>query len=393
MHQVWRLSEYCEGNLGVCFTDDGLFLGRTPLIERQGAKFAVRGRTEIERLLSRAYGSDLAVDRLLPGLATVTAALNANDPGLARIAAVHLRIPDLPDRIAREGMEAEDALIRLARGDATKWNPAQHPRTGTPPNPGWFAPTGGSTDESSSEQSTPGIDDPVALPPGQRNDELGDLLQWIANAKPGDEQAIRSEISRRYSDVGDTLNSALDTVLEMGGGFQARQKVLDGIEPLSRIDPDADPSTDLLIGAGLLLLGMIPPGAAVETVSAAWELGWAARGLYFSEQLGADLPATFRTIDSFSDGVATSIKSIDLNAATYQDVARLTYRLNDYIDKLALYEGSKMGDITISSSEISGRALSLAVPKGSMTAAQRAAIEAARVRAQAFGVDLTITTF
>ena len=82
MHQVWRLSEYCEDNLGVCFTDDSLFLGRTPLIERQGARFAVRGRTEIERLLSQAYGSDLAVDRLLPGFATVAAALNANDPGL-----------------------------------------------------------------------------------------------------------------------------------------------------------------------------------------------------------------------------------------------------------------------------------------------------------------------
>jgi hypothetical protein len=76
MHQVWRLSDYCEGNLGVCFTDDGLFLGRTPLIERQGTRFAVRGRTEIERLLSRAYGSDLAVDRLLPGLATVHEAVN-----------------------------------------------------------------------------------------------------------------------------------------------------------------------------------------------------------------------------------------------------------------------------------------------------------------------------
>src|SRR5579863_7870287 len=105
MHQVWRLSEYCEDNLGVCFTDDGLFLGRTPLIERQGARFAVRGRTEIERLFSRAYGAHLAVDRLLPGFATVAAALNANDPGLARIAAVHLRIPDLPDQAARARLE------------------------------------------------------------------------------------------------------------------------------------------------------------------------------------------------------------------------------------------------------------------------------------------------
>jgi len=66
-------------------------------------------------------------------------------------------------------------------------------------------------------RAPPGIDDPVVLPPGQHNDELGDLLQWIANAKLGDEQAIRSEISRRYSDIGDTLNSALDTVLEIGG--------------------------------------------------------------------------------------------------------------------------------------------------------------------------------
>jgi hypothetical protein len=121
MQQVWRLSEYCEGNLGVCFTDDGLFLGRTPLIERQGARFAVRGRTEIERLLSRAYGAHLAVDRLLPGFATVAAALNANDPGLARIAAVHLRIPDLPDQAARDRLEAEDILIKsIDRGSAAR---------------------------------------------------------------------------------------------------------------------------------------------------------------------------------------------------------------------------------------------------------------------------------
>jgi hypothetical protein len=121
MQQVWRLSEYCDDNLGLCFSKDGLFLGRTPLIERQGARFAVRGRTEIECLLSRAYGSDLAVDRLLAGLATVKAALNANDPGLARIAAVHLRIPDLPDQAARDRLEAEDVLIKsIDRNSATQ---------------------------------------------------------------------------------------------------------------------------------------------------------------------------------------------------------------------------------------------------------------------------------
>jgi hypothetical protein len=40
---------------------------------------------------------------------------------------------------------AEDALIKYARdgGGSTDWNPALHPRTGAPPNPGWFAPTDG----------------------------------------------------------------------------------------------------------------------------------------------------------------------------------------------------------------------------------------------------------
>ena len=118
MHQIWRLSEYHQGNLGLACTEDGLFLGRTPLIERQGARFAVRTRTEIERLLSRAYEADLAVDRLLPGLATVMTAMNANDPGLARIAAVHLRIPDLPDQAARERLEAEDVLIKSIDRDS-----------------------------------------------------------------------------------------------------------------------------------------------------------------------------------------------------------------------------------------------------------------------------------
>ena len=45
------------------------------------------------------------------------------------------------------------------------------------------------------------------------------------------------------------------------------------------------------------------------------------------------------------------------------------------------------------SSAISSRALSLAIPKGSMTTVQRAAIEAVRARAQAFDVDFIVTEF
>lgn len=343
----------------------------------------------------------------MPGLATVAAAFNANDQGLARIAAVHLRIPDLPDKAARNAMEAADTLIKSA-----DWNPALHPRAGTPPNPGWFAPTDGaggqslSTRTAQNDDSThrsdapPNADDArVRLRPGpQRIDELADFIEWMANAKPEDEQAIRAEIKRYFYDVGDqgsaaALNSHLAALLKSGTTQGDRQRILDLMDVYTRADP-AENVRNRDIATGLsLLLGSVPPAAAVISHADAWQLGWAARGRYFDQQLGGNLPAGFRTIDRFVDGVATSIKSIDLNAATYQDAARLTYRLNDYIDRVATYDGGKLGFTVVDSSAISSRALSLAIPKGSMTTVQRAAIEAVRARAQAFDVDFIVTEF
>ena len=147
-HKVWRLSENSgDDNLGLACTEQGLVLGRTLLIERHDGSFVVRERNEIEQLLSRAYQSIVVVDRLMLGLATVAAALNANDQALARIAAVHLRIPDLPDRAARDAMEAADILIKYARneGGGSIWNSALHPReifkasADDPKHPGWPA--------------------------------------------------------------------------------------------------------------------------------------------------------------------------------------------------------------------------------------------------------------
>jgi hypothetical protein len=204
------LSEASDDNLGLACTEQGSVLGRTPLIERRNGRFVVRERSEIEHLLKRAYPTGLPFERLMLGLTTVASAFNANDPGLARIAAVHLRIPDLPDEAAREEMEAADVLIKS--GD---WNPALHPRTGTPPNPGWFATTDGSsvqpspiriaqnlTPNQTSDASPSAGDDWVRLPPGKRIDELADFAEWPANAKPEDEKAIRAEIKRYFEDIG-----------------------------------------------------------------------------------------------------------------------------------------------------------------------------------------------
>ena len=148
MHQMWRLSEAAPQNLGLACTDDGLLLGRTSLIERRDGRFVVRARGEIERLLKCAYDGEPPVDRLMSGLARVASALNANDQCLARIAAVHLQMPDLASAAVRDALAAENSLIKYAGDEGTgaaNWNPELHPRTGTPPNPGWFATTGGAS--------------------------------------------------------------------------------------------------------------------------------------------------------------------------------------------------------------------------------------------------------
>jgi hypothetical protein len=133
--------------------------------------------------------------------------------------------------------------------------------------------------------------------------------------------------------------------------------------------------------------------AAAETASEGWKYGWAKRGRYFEEKLGRTLHPNFPVIDRFVDGIVTSIKSIDLNAATYQNAARLAYRLNKYIDDVAEFRGAKWAGDEVKFSAIEGRAVRLAVPKGSMTTIQRDAIEAVRARAATLGVDLTVTAF
>jgi hypothetical protein len=399
IRQFWRLTEGGEDNLGPAITGDGLVLGRTPLIERRDGHFVVREKAEIERLLSRAYQTDLAADRLMPGLATVASALNANDPCLAHIAAVHLRIPDLPNQAARDEMEAAEILIK-----STDWNPALHPRAGVPPNPGWFAPTAGSDGDSSPAGTAqndaptqrsdiaPNINDNwVRLPPGQYIDELHDFLEWLANAKPQDEAAIRAEIKRYYYDVGDafggdTLNHVFSDVLEAGNNAEWRQQLLDSIEAYAKTDPAEMGLMHGLLPATILAIPSIAAenlevqGELLETPTAAstlsvdpWTLGWAKRGQYFDELFrDGSLPPLFRTIDNFTDGIATSIKSIDLNAATYQDAARLTYRLNKYIGDLGEYEGGILSNMEVSLPKISARTLKLIMPKGVMTDIQRA---------------------
>src|SRR5580692_3559645 len=422
IHRIWRLSETsAPNNLGLACTDQGLLLGRTPLIERRDGRFVVRERDAIEQLLSHAYRTSYSAGRIMPGLATVAAALNAGDQGLARIAAVHLRLPDLPDRVARDAMEAMDVLLKYARnesgGDA--WNPALHPRAGTPPNPGWFAPTDG--DESSSARTAQN-DDPTRrsdagasagqdwarLRPGpKRIDALADFPEWFVNATPQDEDAIRAEIKRYYADVGwdaaaHDLNAKLSVLLRPGVTREMRQRVLDSIDLYTRVDPAEYVGTRDLIDAAVLagtgLLGAAGeasiPGAPAGP-SSVWKLGWGLRGQKINEVFGdPTFPSNYPVIDKIPNGVATSVKSIDLNAATYQNEASLAYRLNKFVDDVREFDGADWGTKNIRDTDIDSRAVQVIVPSGSIAKDQQFVFEMVRsaaMRDRRRPVDIILT--
>jgi hypothetical protein len=310
---MWRLSEAGDDNLGLACSDDGLFIGRTPLIEKRDGHFVVREQREIGRLLSRAYRSEISADRLMSGLATVARALNANDECLARIAAVHLRIPDIPDQTARNAMEAMDVLIKYARDDgggASNWNPTLHPRTGTPPNPGWFAPTGGAgesfsertaqnDDSTRRSDASPNInDDWVRLRPGpKRIDELADFIEWIANAKPEDTPAITAEIDRYFKNVGweaaaKDLKNMLAVLTRPGITKEDRQQYLNRLDLYTRVDPEEYLQIFGFASSFALAGGAIPPigreTGATETVATEAR---AAADVRAAESEAADAPS------------------------------------------------------------------------------------------------------
>jgi hypothetical protein len=100
-----------------------------------------------------------------------------------------------------------------------------------------------------------------------------------------------------------------------------------------------------------------------------------------------------RTIDDFVDDIAISNKSVDLNAATYQDFRRLLSRVSRDLEKLEAYGGTEWGGDMIPETQIAGRAFRLIIPEGSMTPVQREAIKAATRIARSKNIRLIVTEF
>jgi RHS repeat-associated protein len=154
-----------------------------------------------------------------------------------------------------------------------------------------------------------------------------------------------------------------------------------------------------LIGSGGIVRGLLAKlglGAAEDAagmgaLEGVWNLKPFARGVEIEKALGQNLPANFPVIDRFANGVATSIKSLDLQAASYQSASVLSRTVSGYVDQVAAFQGRTWAGVTVRGGDITGRALDLAVPQFG-TAAQRAVLNQAVQYGASRGVAVNIIT-
>ena len=106
-----------------------------------------------------------------------------------------------------------------------------------------------------------------------------------------------------------------------------------------------------------------------------WKLpakGPQSRGFVYERMLGLKglmKASNFPTIDAFYKGVATSVKTMDLSAKSYQSGNAVYNTLKKYVDTLAKFKGKSWGGDVVRASDIKSKVLELGIPKGA-TAAQ-----------------------
>lgn len=118
--------------------------------------------------------------------------------------------------------------------------------------------------------------------------------------------------------------------------------------------------------------------ALTRAASSVWNLTPFARGWAIEELIlgGArNLHPNFPVIDDFVEGVATSIKSLDLTAATYQSGSAIISRLSSYAAKLASFQGATYAGDVVAGAAIREKVLVVAFEDGAATIEQAQVLE------------------
>ncbi|WP_242835647.1 pilus assembly protein TadE [Ruminiclostridium josui] len=111
-------------------------------------------------------------------------------------------------------------------------------------------------------------------------------------------------------------------------------------------------------------------GDSEENEQCVWDLENIKRGREIRRLQGANLPFNFPVISKYDNGIATSIKSLNLDELYYHNTDNLQSKVKGYIKKLQEFNGGKRGSVTIDGSQIYKKELILVVPETNITSAQ-----------------------
>jgi hypothetical protein len=114
----FRLDHDING-LGMSCDADGVHLAGVPLLHKSERGFVPRPVPELQSLADAAYGAGLDASAIHRGLKASASALNRGDIGIAMMAALHLRLPDL-EPARRSRLTAADERLRKSN-----FNPAE----------------------------------------------------------------------------------------------------------------------------------------------------------------------------------------------------------------------------------------------------------------------------
>jgi hypothetical protein len=144
-----------------------------------GDRWRVRPLEALNRELGVAYRLPIDASAKLGGLSVVAEALERNDIAKAQVATLLMQFPDPP--AFAKGVGSMEELTRLANALAKSGLlkgedfEREHPRTGTPPNAGWFA-----TKPKPQRPARPSASDPGSAWPSKETNQK--VRQWAIEA-------------------------------------------------------------------------------------------------------------------------------------------------------------------------------------------------------------------
>jgi hypothetical protein len=179
---VYKLAS-TENPWAVSCGAQGASVGPVPLLEQtRGKAWRPRSVAALNADLSLRYDVPVDMASKIGGIETIASALNDNNLVKAKIAAVHLRLPDIPLQPIPERRPAE--VVELARqlfetGILSKtWNPEQHPRWPSGESDGGrFRPADGT---STGQEDRPASSEEIAADPAkftECNERCSKLLE------------------------------------------------------------------------------------------------------------------------------------------------------------------------------------------------------------------------